>query len=401
MPDPSIPRDEPTMVTDDRLADDSTHKVVAQVQEQIIKLFPQATPLIVLRGKTRMRRSTGYYKFEYQEVDKQPRKVTIATAASSSATTLIVETNDHLKMAKNYVFMNSRTREQVVLTGDPASETLTSLVARGIGGGAAAMEAGDELLFLAPIHQEADTLGTIKSIKEDKLFNYTEIIRTPMGWSDRTANTQYYGGKDPKHVRARTAIEHRISIELRGFFGKRHTRTTSDNKLQTFTGGAEYWITSHVWDLNGQAINERGLVEWMEEVMALGDSGYINGNGVKWLFCGNSLITEIEFFAREKLRYQPLSNKIGMRAAQFHTTHGTLNIMRHPQFTGALAGLGFVCDMRHIRYVYHMGRDTKLLQNRHARSFDGEQHEFLTDCGWQWEIQNAHGMIKNHKLNAA
>lgn len=398
MPDPSIPRDEPSIVTGDRLVEDSSHKVVAQVQEQIIKLFPSATPLTVLRGKTRQKRTTGYYKFEHQEVDKQPRDVTIAAAADSSTSTLTVDSNDYLKMAKNYVYQNQRTREQVVLTGDPSSDTLTSLVARGIGGGAASMQAGDVLKFLAPIHQEADNLGTIKSVKEDKIFNYTEIIRTPMGWSDRTAKTTYYGGKDPKQVRARTAIEHRISMELRGFFGKRHTRTTSDSKLQTFTGGGEYWIKSHVWDLDYNAITERGLIEWMGESMAMGDSGYINGNGVKWLFCGNALITEIEFFARDRLRYKPLSDKIGMRAAQFTCTHGTLNIMRHPQFTGELSGWGFVCDMRHVKLVPHEGRDTMLLMDRHARSFDGTEHEFLSDIGWQWEIQDAHGIIKRHKL---
>lgn len=399
MPDPSIARAEPTMVDDTRFADDSTHKVIAQVQDSIVKLFPSATPLVVFRSKAKQKRETGYYKFEWQEVDKQPRKITAAAGVSSSSTTLSVQTNDYLKVGDNYVFVNTRTRESILSNQAQTSDSLAGLV-RGIGGGAATINAGDVLEFLAPIHPEGDTLGTIKSVKEDKIFNYTEIIRTPMGWTGRTANTKYYGGSDPRAVRARTAIEHRISIELRAFFGKRHTRTVTGSQLQTFTGGGEYWLTSHVWDLDSKALTERGLVEWQEEVMALGDGGYINGKGVKWMFTGNAPMTEIEFWGRDKLRYEPLSSKIGMRAASFHSSHGVLNIIRHPQFTGKHAGWFFVVDMNHVRYVYHTGRDTRILENRHANDFDGTKHEFMTDCGWQWELQNAHGYGKNHRLAA-
>jgi hypothetical protein len=395
----SIERDEPSIIAGDRLVtDNESLKVIPEVQNTIIKIFPSATPLTVLTTRKQSRkREVGYYKFEHLEKDKYPRKVTVNTAAAAGATTIVVETSDYTKLAKNYVLLNTRSREQVVLTETPASGTLSNVV-RAIGGGGAQMNVGDTLLIQRPVQQEADTLGVIRSIKESRKYNYTEIIRTPMGWSGRNANTSYYGGSDPEQVRAATAIEHRISQENAAFFGKRHTRTTGDNKLQTFTGGLEYWIESHVWDLDGNTMTERGLVEWMEDVMALGDGGYINGPGVKWLYAGNSLLTEIEFFARDKIRYEALSSKIGMRAGQFNTTHGTLNIMRHPQFTGDHAGWGFVVDMNHVRYAYHRNRDTMLLKDRHQRSFDGAEEEFLTDCGWQIEEQFAHGIIKNHRI---
>lgn len=397
----SIERDEPDILKGDRLVDDSDVKVIPEVMDTIIKIFPSATPLTVLSTRKQGRkRQVGYYKFEHLEKDKYPRKVSVATQSAAGSGTVVLDTGDWNKVAKNYVLLNTRTREQVVLTEDPTSVTLANVV-RAIGGGGAIMNVGDTLLIQAPIHVEADTLGTIRSVKENRIYNYTEIIRTPMGWSGRTANTNYYGGSDPEQVRAATAIEHRISIENRAFFGKRHTRTVAaSGKQQTFTGGLEYWISSHVWDLDGNTLSERGLVEWMEDIMALGDGGYINGPGVKWLFAGNSLLTEIEFFARDKLRYEPLSSKIGMRAASFTSTHGTLNIMRHPQFVGDHAGWGFVVDMNHVRYAYYKNRDTMLLKDRHARSFDGAEEEFLTDCGWQIEEQFAHAIIKNHRQRA-
>lgn len=395
MPDPRVPRAEPSVIRGDRLVEDSSVKIVLQMQDSFVKLYKSATPLTVLKNRVGKKRVVPNYDFRWLEVDKYPRRVTLTAAATATGTTLTVGSSDWSRMAANYVYLNTRSREQVVVTADPSTTSVT--VVRNIGGSAAPMVAGDTLELQAPIHEEGDTLGSIRSITETSNQNYTEIIRTPMGWTGRVANTQYYGGSDPNAVRARTMIEHRISIERRGFFGRRHTRTTANNRLQTFTGGLEFFISSHIWDLDGNTITERGLVEWMEDVMELGDSGYVNGNAVKWLFAGNSLLTEIEFFARDKIRYEPLSSKIGFRAGMFQSSHGQLNIVRHPQFTGDHSGWGFVVDMKHVKFVPHKGRDTMLLRNRHARSFDGAEEEFLTDAGWQIENQIAHGILMNHR----
>lgn len=392
----AIPRDEPTIVDGDYYTDDGDFKVVADVSDQIVKIRPSAAPLLVLQNRAKRRRTATYYKFEWLEEDVEPRKMTLASAATSGTSTLTVETDDYNKAADNYVFMNMRTREQVLLTETPSSETLSNVV-RGIGGDQAPMVAGDVLEMQGPIHPEGDTLGAIKTIKEERIYNYSEIVRTPMGWTRRTANTRYYGGRQPMNIRRRRFLEHRRSLELRGFFGKRHTRTVTGSQVQTFTGGAEYFIKSHVWDMNGQTLTERSLKEWMESSMEEGDSGNINGQGVKWLFCGNSIITEIEDFASERIRYKPLMDKIGFRAGSFTTSHGTINIVKHPLFTGDHSGWAFLLDMRHVRPVVFRGGGTKLLRNRHARSFDGEEHEYLTDMGWIFENQVAHGIIKNHK----
>ncbi len=394
----SIPRDEPTLTTGDLYTDDSSHKIVADVSNDMIKIFPSAAPLLVLQNKAGRQRTSTYYKFEWLEEDIEPRRMTVKTAATAAATSIVVESGDEDKAADNYVFLNLRTRENVLLTEDPTTNTIANAV-RSIGGGGAAMNVGDILEFQAPVHPEGDTLGTIKGIKEVKLHNFSEIVRTALGWTRRAAMTKYYGGKQPMNIRRRKLLEHRRSLELRGFFGRRHSRvvTSGTNKIQTFSGGCEFYIKSHVWDLNFQTLTERALVEWMETVMELGDSGNINGDGTKWLFAGKAILTEIEMFAKDRIRYEPLSKAIGFRAGSFHSTHGTLNIVKHPLFTGDHAGWAFLLDMRHVRPAVFNGGGTKLLANRHARSFDGEEHEYMTDMGWIIENQAAHGIIKNHK----
>jgi len=405
MPDAAIPRDEPTIVTGDRLADDGSIKVVKDVEDRILRIFKSATPLIVLQNQTKKTRTSHYYKFSFFERDLQPDKLTVAAAGAAGATSIVFVLNDKKKAAKHQVYMNTRTREQVLLTENPASDTFSNL-ARAIGGGGADVAVGDSFELQGTVHPEADEIGTIKSVVENEVENFTEILRVPAGWSGRTANTEYYGGPEPKELKFDAMQQIKIRLERRAFFGRKHSRTTTNSKgatvLQTFTGGAEHFIKSHIWDLNGNALTERGLVEWQEDVMALGDNGYINrgGDAVKWLFAGNSLITEIEFFARDRLRYEPLSSKIGMRAAQFSSTHGTLNIIRQPQFTGDHSGWGFVFDMAHFKRVNHKGRDLKLYANRQSPSFDGEEVEYMVDAGWQLDNQAAFGIVKNHRIRS-
>lgn len=392
MPEP-LPRAEATVVAGDVVVDDHSYKVVEDVSDTILQYYRSATPLVVLTGKIKKKRRATYYQYKHLEEDIYPRKLTVAAAATPAATTIVVESGDHLKAAKNYQYLNTRTRELVVLTADPSSETFTSIVTRGIGGGAREMNPGDTLEFIAPVHPELDTLGSIRSIKEDLKDNYTEIIRTPVGWSRRSAVTKYHGGSNPTRLRARAALEHRRSIERTFLFGKKHTETVS-GKVRTYTGGLEYWIKTNLFDLGSQQLTERSLVEWFETAMELGDGGYLYGQGVKTLLCGRRLLTEIEFFARPNLRYEPLSSKIGMRAATWECTHGKVNLIHCPELKGDQAGWGFLLDMPNLWYVYLNDSDTKLLRDRQAPSLDGSEEEYLTDCGMMVGLEAAHGIIK-------
>lgn len=392
-PPGQAPRTAPTTVTGDRLTDDSDFKVVAKVWPEVLEYYPNVTPLITFTSKLRKSWDVDNFKYEHLQGDQYPRTVSVASANDTGVTTVVVATNDYLKLAKNFVLLNTRTREQVLLTENPASASLANVV-RGIGGGGAPMAVGDVLEFLAPIHKENDTLGTIKTIKEERLFNYCEILRTPVGWSRRTAGMNYYGGKEPDKLRKKAMFEHKKSIEKRLLFGKRHYRQESDNSLRTFTGGLEYWIKSNIWDLNGEAFTEYGMTKYMEYAWELGDNGYTNGPGIKTALCGREFLTKMQFWANDRIRYEPLSSKIGFRAGQFVSSHGILNLIPHPLLTGQHSGWAWILDMKHCRFVNFKNGKTSLRTNMQDRSKDGYEEEYLTDFGLMLELEAAHGLIR-------
>lgn len=397
-----IPRDVPTIVTGAR--DPGTtvsQRIKADVKDEIVLYRPSAAPFQVLTRALRKKREVTQYAFDILEKDEFPRTSELDADATSSGTSLTLKSGHGGRVAANYVLQNTRTGEQVLVTA-VSTDTLT--VVRNISdvGSGQDMLAGDTLDFLRPVFADGADIGTLKSVKESRIYNYTENIRTQYGFTGRQMNTSMYGGMDPDTERKAQGIEHAKSIEKALWFGKRYSRTGSTG-LQTFTGGFFYWVQSNIWDLNGQKPTERGFVEYLEFAMALGKGGNDDGSATKYLFASRRWITEIEFWARDRIRIVDAGEaagkkRLGLKLGFFDTAHGTVVIVMEPIFDGPNADKAALVDMNHIRYAYHQGRNTKLLEDRGGNGVDGETEEYLTDCGLDIELEPAHGVLKGLPL---
>ena len=368
-------------------------RVVIDIADDIILWEPEATPLVTLTAGLRKKRKALQQQYQWIEKDPYPREVVVSGAVTAIATALNVAAGNGARVATNYVLLNRRTRENI-LVRTVATDAL-SVVVRALGGVVDAMVDGDILEFVGIAAEDGAGIGTLKSIQEVINYNYTQIFRTPFGFTGREANTEMYGGRDPVTEQKWQGIEHRKSIERAFFFGKRHSLTGPLGNPQTMTGGAEYYINSNVWDLGGNEPNERAFTEYLEYAMKYGDGGHAFGSGHKMLYASRRWVTVIEGWGKDRLRQTELGNsKVGMKVTQFVTTHGIIDIMPVNIFDGEHAGYAFLIDPNHVRYAYHQGRDTKLLKDRQGNDIDGEQHEYFSDCGFQMELEGAHGLLK-------
>lgn len=392
----AVPRSDPTLVAGMR--DPGTtvsQRIIADVKDEIALYMPSANPVTVITSHMRRKREATQFQYDWLTKDEQPRSVTVLNAYTAGATSIVLAAGHGDRIANNYVLLNKRTREHALVTL-VSTDTLT--VVRGIGGVQEAGLAGDSLEFQRAVFEDGGGIGTLKSIKEDREFNYTEIIRTPFGFTGRQKNTSMYGGKDPMTERKWQGIEHAHSIENALMFGRRHSRTGSGGKLQTFTGGVEFYLRSNVWDLNGNIPTERAFIEWLEVAMLYGKGGNLEGTQTKYFFCSARWLTVIEQWARDKIEYRPLDKRVGLKVGFFDTAHGTVVLVKQPLFVGDHGGFGMLLDLNHVRYVYHSGRDTKLLEGRQANDVDGEQEEYLSDCGLELELEAAHSMVRGLPL---
>ena len=393
MPDYVAPRrPNPTLVTGSRGPENITEgRVVADMSEDIYLIQPSASPFTVISSKTRDKRKATQRRFDWMEKDAYPRALELAADSIVGDLVLDFVAGQGVRVADEYVLMNTRTREQV-LVQSVSTDAVT--VVRGIGGSEADMAAGDQLVITRAVYPDGADIGTLKSTEEAEYYNYTEIIRTPYGFTGRDLNTDLYGGKDRMTESKWQAIEHKKSMEYAFLFGRRHTRTGDNNHEQTFTGGLEYWIDDSVWDVSGVALSERAFVEFLEEAMREGPGGYKNGKSVKVLYHSARWATELNGWYADRIQMSTNDKLGGLAIGEILTPHGRVKLVHNPIFDEFHPDMAMLIDQGNVRYVYHQGRDTKLYEGRQGNGIDGLQLEWLTDCGVEVKDSPSHAILK-------
>ena len=86
---------------------------------------------------------------------------------------------------------------------------------------------------------------------------------------------------------------------------------------------------------------------------------------------------------------------VGLKVGKFTTTHGTIMLVPEPLFRRGNEDRSVLVDLNHIRYVFHKGRDTKLLENRQGPGFDSVAEEWMSDVSLMFENEGAHSWIIN------
>ncbi len=380
---------DPTMVTGARAVTDIVAKrVKADVSDEIFEYDPNANSLTLLTTKLRRKREVGQYRYDWLEKDRAPRDDAINASSGYDADDTSFVVDDGTKFYKWAVVLNHRTKERF-LVSDVSSNTLT--VVRDIGGTAAAVDDNDKLEILGTAYVEGADVGTAKSVVERNEYNYTQQVRTPFKFTGRDMKTKLYGGADPMTERKWQAVEHAISIEQIFWWGVRDSvQDATSAKYITFTGGADWGINTNYWDINGIEFNERNLTEFMEVAMRDGRGGKL-GSKKKFLFASARYITEVEMLAKsgDRLKYVPSDKVYGLDAMVYKSAHGKIFLIDHPLFDGENSDKGFLMDLNHSRYVYHVGRDTALLEGRGDNGVDGETEEYLSDVGYELTLERS------------
>jgi hypothetical protein len=384
-----VPRDVPTVVTGERSFNNTlAGRQQIDMRDEIILIQPSMGPLATLSAKMRGKREVGNYEFKFLEKDPLPRTMVVSGNQIAGDTSIELLTGHGDRAAANYVLMNTRTGEHI-LVSSVSTDTLT--VVRGIGSSAAAMVDGDILYFTRAVFSEGSDSGALKSTKEVSEFNYTEQIRTAYGWTGRQKNAKLYGGSDVALERKFQGIEHKKSIEHMFYFGRRHTRTESNGQLRTFAGGLDYFIESNRWDLDGNPLTERAFKDFLADSLRDGKGGYQNGSGVKYLFASAAWVSAINDFVEDMIEYRPMDDVIGFAAKQYKSPFGQVMIFHSALLDQIRPDMAFLVDLNHFRYVYFSGRDSKIIKDIQDPGVDGEEEEWLSDisCEVTWESSHA------------
>lgn len=361
------------------------HRLRIDMSEKIAELEPNASPLITLTKKMKRRRVVTNPEFSWMEQDPGNRWDAINNA--NSATVWTVGNAGYFRVGD--IVQVPRTTEVVLVTAvDNTGNTIT--VKREWGdSNTASLVNGDPIVIIGNANEEGAKLREIKTTEPVKKTNYTQILRTPVGVTNTLAATSTYGPKAMAYYRHLDGINHAIDMERTMWLGKKG-KDIHNGKHRRTTGGILEFLTENVLEVsaNSGGLTEQAFTEWLEDVFRYGSSEKI-------LFACGRLCTIIDLWAQNKLKTVPGERTYGVKIKEYVSSHGTLYIVKHKLFEGAVyGGMGVILDMNNVAYCPLKGRDTKLLTGRQDPDEDAVKDEYITEFGVEVRLPKTHAIIK-------
>lgn len=344
---------------------------VVDIANKIDVLEPSSAPFLQLSKKISKRVAINpEFKWMEEEALVKTDAVNYSTGYTASDTSVVVD--DGTKFRGGDVVKVVATGEQM-LVSSVSTNTLT--LVRGWGSTAAGALANNAvLLIIGNANAEHASKRGMKIADQTPRTNYTQIFRTPFGISRTADNSEMYGGKDLKHQRMTQLIEHEKERERSFWFGEPKEDLTGEQPIRS-TGGVDYWISTNASDMGGTMTES--------EFEAFLRTGFRYGAKTKWLFASPIFLSAFNFWAKSKLIVAPKDKTFGIDVQQWLTPFGMVNIVLQNLFaeTSVYSGYAYLVDIEGIEYRYLANSDTKLRTNIQANDADGEEDEYLTECG--------------------
>lgn len=372
------------------------------VSKSIARYMPDAAPFTVLLKNLN---SASVIDTTFKILQEQPQPWADAcngAVAAATTTTVNVDHGSYFKASD--LVKNERTGE-IFKVSSVSSNALT--VIRGYGTtSAAAMNDNDPLRILGGAYEDGSAASAYRMVKVDSNTNYTQRFKEAIKLPDTIMNTDLYGEPELNRLRKSKGIAHLVKIENALLFGEKAiynpassgSYATSEEEVRT-TGGILSWLSSNVKTLGdgslsgGGTLTEADFNYWLEDVMKYpGDKA----SSKRTLFASPRFCSVIDGWGRDKLQTVPSDETYGIAVREYKSSHGTINIIKHPLLDGSYYGsYGIIVDMSNVGYRYLQNLDTKLyvdISNRATTSGQVDQYE--SECGLYLALEAVHGVIK-------
>lgn len=237
--------------------------------------------------------------------------------------------------------------------------------------------------------EENSQAPAAKTTQEVACYNYTQIFRTPVSFSNTELATELYGGKDRAYQRRKKALEHKRDIARAMYFGVRKEDTTGTTPRRTMGGLLSFLTESTAFDSSTQPLTYANFNKFVAQPV------FSHGSKDKLLIAGPYLMNAINAWAEAKLvtEVDPAAT-YGIRVKNLITGYGDLKVIYDPLLAdGYHTGYGMVIDTDNVRYSYLQGRDTKLNTNIQAPDVDGVIDEYITECSLEVKLPKTHLLI--------
>ena len=271
------------------------------------------------------------------------------------------------------------------------------------------LEAANRLRVVGNSNPEGGVIPDSIGYDVKKLWNYTQIFRTPFEITRTMMKTKLRTGKALQEMEREALELHSIEMEKALFWGRRIERIGSNNQPERTTMGLiksiSTYASDHIYDFttdddyNGEewaGTNNAGA-DWMFTKLA---NLYMYGRTQKLAFCGMPALLAIQNSVLAGADYNISAGeaKYGIKVTELIMPWGTLLLKTHPLFSyePSCHNMMVVFEPENLkeRYIDQTFKKTdKQLRDGGHTAIDGIKNEFLTEMGLEFHFPETGGIL--------
>lgn len=253
------------------------------------------------------------------------------------------------------------------------------------------------ILVIGNINAEGAAMPDAIAYNPTKLYNYTQIFRTPLEITRTARRTKLRTGDAYKEAKREALEIHSIEMEKAFLWGIRTEGVGDNGKPERTTGGLIEWISDNSGIVSDYVTDtsvatgltwEAGGEEWLDYYL---EQVFRYGGDERLAFVGSGVLLAINKLVKLYGNYQlmPKTTSYGIRVMEWVTPFGVLHMKRHPLFSYEATNRNtmVVFEPADLRYRYI--DDTQFYDDPEKKNTgytrrDGTKEEYLTECGLEF-----------------
>lgn len=261
----------------------------------------------------------------------------------------------------------------------------------------------DVFKIIGNINPEGGEMPDAIALNPEKVYNYTQIFRTPLSITRTARKTRLRTGDQYQKMKSEALEMHSWEMELAYLWGIRTENIGDNGKPERTTMGVINFIRQYAaancddYTLN---INHTGHT-WVEEgeiwLKNLLEQVFRYGADEKLCLCGSGFLLGIDALAMAggQVNLQPAQKVYGMQIREWITPFGSIQMKTHPLFShdATTRNMGILLEPKEMQYKYvddtaFYGESTAKThpEGYGGRRVDGTNEEYLTECGLEFGL---------------
>jgi hypothetical protein len=261
----------------------------------------------------------------------------------------------------------------------------------------------DTFKIIGNINPEGGEMPDAIALNPTKVYNYTQIFRTPLSITRTARKTKLRTGDQYQKMKAEALEMHSWEMELAYLWGIRTENIGDNGKPERTTMGVINFIRQYAaancddYTLNATYAGQSwaaGGETWLKNML---EQVFRYGATEKLCLCGSGFLLGIDALAMTggQVQLQPGQKTYGMDIRSWLTPFGTIHMKTHPLFSydATTRNMGVLLEPKEMTYRFI--DDTQFYGENSSKShpegygnrrLDGTNEEFLTEAGLEFGL---------------